>query len=28
VMQPQARCAGQTATGVVEDVLKRIKVPA
>ena len=28
VMQPQARFAGQTAKGVVEDALKRVKVPA
>ena len=28
VMQPQARFSGQTANGVVEEVLKRIKVPA
>jgi len=28
VMQPQARFSGQTAGGVVEEVLKRIKVPA
>jgi len=28
VMQPQARFAGQTAFGVVEEVLRRIKVPA
>jgi MoxR-like ATPase len=28
VMQPQARFAGLTARGVVEDVVKKIKVPA
>ena len=28
VMQPQARFGGQTATGVVEDILKTIPVPA
>jgi MoxR-like ATPase len=28
VMQPQARFSGQNARGVVEDVLKKIKVPA
>jgi MoxR-like ATPase len=28
VMQPQARFAGQTAKGVVEDALNRLKVPA
>jgi len=28
VMQPQARFAGQSAKAVVEEVLKRIKVPA
>jgi MoxR-like ATPase len=28
VMDPQARFAGQTARGVIEDVLKKIKVPA
>lgn len=28
VMQPQARFSGQTSSGVVEEVLKRIKVPA
>jgi MoxR-like ATPase len=28
VMEPQARFSGQTARGVVEDVLKKLKVPA
>jgi MoxR-like ATPase len=28
VMQPQARFSGQTARGVVEDVVKKIKIPA
>jgi MoxR-like ATPase len=28
VMQPQARFSGLTARGVVEEVVKKIKVPA
>ncbi|HWQ93658.1 MAG TPA: MoxR family ATPase [Clostridia bacterium] len=28
VMEPQARFSGQTARGVVEDILKKVKVPA
>ena len=28
VMEPQARFSGQTARGVVEEVLKKIRVPA
>jgi MoxR-like ATPase len=28
VMEPQARFSGQTSNGVVEDILKRLKVPA
>jgi MoxR-like ATPase len=28
VMEPQARFSGLTARGVVEDVLKKLKVPA
>jgi len=28
VLEPQARFSGLTARGVVEDILKKIKVPA